>query len=136
MLLYVNGLPLVFIELKNSDVKLRAAKKFLENEDKVKFTLRLRGREMAHIDLALQRGAEHAHQDQRTQERGLDHPRAKQIGQCCGLGRVQHHAFGPHAHQQGITLKQAAVALAHVTADEFDAWVQPQSMTAPREQIK
>jgi fumarate hydratase class II len=41
-----------------------------------------------------------------------------------------------HAHQQGITLKQAAVALAHVTADEFDAWVQPQSMTAPREQTK
>lgn len=42
------------IEQHDYDVKLRAAKKFLENEDKVKFTLRLRGREMAHIDLALQ----------------------------------------------------------------------------------
>lgn len=36
------------------EVKLKAAKRFLEDEDKVKVTLRLRGREMAHIDLALQ----------------------------------------------------------------------------------
>ncbi len=35
------------------EVKLKAAKKFLENEDKVKVTLRLRGREMAHVDLAM-----------------------------------------------------------------------------------
>ena len=42
------------IEQHDYDVKLRAAKKFLENEDKVKVTLRLRGREMAHIDLAMQ----------------------------------------------------------------------------------
>lgn len=34
------------------DVKLKAAKKFLGNEDKVKVTLRFRGREMAHKDLA------------------------------------------------------------------------------------
>lgn len=36
------------------EVKLKAAKRFLDDEDKVKVTLRLRGREMAHIDLALQ----------------------------------------------------------------------------------
>ncbi len=42
------------IEDHDYEVKLRAAKKFLDNEDKVKVTLRLRGREMAHIDLALQ----------------------------------------------------------------------------------
>lgn len=42
------------IEQHDYEVKLRAAKKFLENEDKVKVTLRLRGREMAHIDLAMQ----------------------------------------------------------------------------------
>ncbi len=42
------------IEEHDYEVKLRAAKKFLENEDKVKVTLRLRGREMAHIDLAMQ----------------------------------------------------------------------------------
>lgn len=41
------------IEDHDYEVKLRAAKKFLENEDKVKVTLRLRGREMAHVDLAL-----------------------------------------------------------------------------------
>jgi len=34
-------------------VKLRSARRFLEEEDKVKVTLRLRGREMAHIDLAM-----------------------------------------------------------------------------------
>ncbi len=42
------------IEDHDYEVKLRAAKKFLDNEDKVKVTLRLRGREMAHVDLALQ----------------------------------------------------------------------------------
>jgi translation initiation factor IF-3 len=31
--------------------KMRNANKFLENEDKVKFTVRFRGREMAHQDL-------------------------------------------------------------------------------------
>jgi len=33
-------------------VKLKAARKFLTNEDKVKVTLRFRGREMAHKDIA------------------------------------------------------------------------------------
>jgi translation initiation factor IF-3 len=36
------------------EVKLKAAKRFLEDGDKVKATLRFRGREMAHIELALQ----------------------------------------------------------------------------------
>jgi translation initiation factor IF-3 len=35
------------------EVKLKAAKRFLEEGDKVKATLRFRGREMAHQDLAL-----------------------------------------------------------------------------------
>ena len=42
------------IEDHDYEVKLRAARKFLENEDKVKVTLRLRGREMAHQGLAMQ----------------------------------------------------------------------------------
>jgi translation initiation factor IF-3 len=42
------------IEEHDYEVKLKAAKRFLEDEDKVKVTLRLRGREVAHIDLALQ----------------------------------------------------------------------------------
>ena len=36
------------------DVKLRAMKRFFEEGDKVKVTLRFRGREMAHQDLGLQ----------------------------------------------------------------------------------
>lgn len=39
------------IEEHDYQVKLKAAKKFIEAEDKVKFTLRFRGREMAHVDL-------------------------------------------------------------------------------------
>lgn len=42
------------IEQHDYEVKLRAARRFLDDEDKVKFTLRLRGREMAHQDLAMQ----------------------------------------------------------------------------------
>lgn len=42
------------IEPHDYDVKLRAAKKFLEEGDKVKFTLRFRGREMAHLQLGME----------------------------------------------------------------------------------
>jgi fumarate hydratase, class II len=35
------------------------------------------------------------------------------------------------AHHEGLTLKQAAVNLDYVTADEFDAWVRPEDMTHP-----
>lgn len=40
------------IEDHDYGVKLKAARKFLGNEDKVKLTLRFRGREMAHKDMA------------------------------------------------------------------------------------
>jgi fumarate hydratase class II len=33
------------------------------------------------------------------------------------------------AHRQGETLREAALALGYVTADEFDAWVRPETMT-------
>ncbi len=42
------------IEQHDYEVKLKAARRFLEDENKVKVTLRLRGREMAHQDLAMQ----------------------------------------------------------------------------------
>ncbi len=32
------------------------------------------------------------------------------------------------AHQEGLTLREAALALGYVTAQEFDAWVRPQDM--------
>jgi fumarate hydratase class II len=36
------------------------------------------------------------------------------------------------AHSEGSTLRQAAVALGFVTADEFDRWVRPADMVHPR----
>jgi fumarate hydratase class II len=35
------------------------------------------------------------------------------------------------AHHDDSTLKQAALALGYVTAEEFDRWVQPSKMTGP-----
>jgi fumarate hydratase, class II len=35
------------------------------------------------------------------------------------------------AHKEGTTLKEAAVALGSVTADDFDKWVRPELMIAP-----
>ena len=35
------------------------------------------------------------------------------------------------AHKDGTTLKEAAIALGLVTAEQFDAWVDPQKMTEP-----
>lgn len=42
------------IDSHDYDVKMRAVRKFLEAGDKVKVTLRFRGREMAHIELGSQ----------------------------------------------------------------------------------
>ena len=42
------------IDTHDYDVKLRAARRFLDDGDKVKMTLRFRGREMAHQNLGLQ----------------------------------------------------------------------------------
>jgi translation initiation factor IF-3 len=42
------------IDTHDYDVKMRAARRFLDEGDKVKMTLRFRGREMAHQELGLQ----------------------------------------------------------------------------------
>ena len=42
------------IDTHDYDVKMRNVNKFIENGDKVKVTLRFRGREMAHQDLGLE----------------------------------------------------------------------------------
>src|SRR5690606_22170491 len=42
------------IEAHDYDVKVRNARRFLEEGDKVKITLRFRGREMAHIQLCME----------------------------------------------------------------------------------
>jgi len=33
-----------------------------------------------------------------------------------------------HAQQQGSSLREAALALGHVTAEEYDTWVRPEDM--------
>jgi fumarate hydratase, class II len=33
------------------------------------------------------------------------------------------------AHKEGTTLREAALALGHVTAEQFDQWVVPEKMT-------
>ena len=35
------------------------------------------------------------------------------------------------AHREGTTLKQAALALELLTAEEFDQWVRPEAMLGP-----
>ena len=42
------------IDTHDYDVKMRAAHKFIDNGDKVKFTMRYRGREMAHQELGME----------------------------------------------------------------------------------
>jgi fumarate hydratase class II len=37
------------------------------------------------------------------------------------------------AHHDAITLREAALALGHVTAEEFDRWVKPAEMVRGRE---
>jgi fumarate hydratase class II len=36
-----------------------------------------------------------------------------------------------YAHREGTTLRAAAKALGHVSAEDFDRWVKPESMTGP-----
>ncbi|HEV8520054.1 MAG TPA: class II fumarate hydratase, partial [Burkholderiales bacterium] len=33
-----------------------------------------------------------------------------------------------NAHKKGLTLKESALALGYVTAQQFDAWVKPEDM--------
>jgi fumarate hydratase class II len=35
------------------------------------------------------------------------------------------------AHHEGLTLRESALALGFVTAEQFDAWVRPEQMTHP-----
>ena len=44
------------------------------------------------------------------------------------IGYDKAAAIAKHAHQHGLTLRAAALALGTVTGPDFDAWVQPQDM--------
>jgi fumarate hydratase, class II len=44
------------------------------------------------------------------------------------IGYAKAAEIAKHAHKQGSTLRQAAIALGHVTREQFDAWVKPEDM--------
>ena len=47
------------------------------------------------------------------------------------IGYEKSAAIALAAHRQGTSLKAAAVASGHVTADQFDAWINPAAMANP-----
>ena len=47
------------------------------------------------------------------------------------IGYDRSAEIAKHAHQEGSTLRQAALNLGYVTADDFDLWVNPVNMTHP-----
>jgi len=44
------------------------------------------------------------------------------------IGYAKAAAIAKNAHKQGITLKESALALGHLTAAQFDEWVRPEEM--------
>lgn len=44
------------------------------------------------------------------------------------IGYDRAAAIAKHAHSKGTTLREAALTLGYVTAEEFDAWVKPEEM--------
>jgi len=47
------------------------------------------------------------------------------------LGYEKAARIAQKAHHEGLTLKDAALGLGYVTAEQFDAWVRPEDMTHP-----
>jgi fumarate hydratase class II len=47
------------------------------------------------------------------------------------LGYDTAAAIAKHAHHEGLTLKEAVVALGHLTPEQFDELVRPDRMTGP-----
>ena len=48
------------------------------------------------------------------------------------IGYDRASEIAKRAHHDGSTLREAALALGYVSADEFDRWLRPQDMTGPR----
>lgn len=48
------------------------------------------------------------------------------------IGYDRAAAIAKDAHQRGLTLRDAALASGHVSGEQFDRWVQPRDMLAPR----
>jgi len=47
------------------------------------------------------------------------------------IGYDKAAAVAKHAHAHGTSLRDAAIALGHVTGDDFDRWVRPEAMVGP-----
>jgi fumarate hydratase class II len=47
------------------------------------------------------------------------------------IGYDRAAAIAKKAHREGTTLREAAIASGHVTAEQFDAWVDPARMVGP-----
>ena len=45
------------------------------------------------------------------------------------IGYDRAAAIAKHAHRDGLTLRAAAIASGHVSGDDFDRWVRPETMT-------
>jgi fumarate hydratase class II len=75
--------------------------------------------------------------------RGIE-PNRERIGELLDRSLMLVTALNPHigydkaaaiakkAHREGTTLKEAALALGHVTEQQFDNWVRPGDMTGPK----
>jgi fumarate hydratase class II len=75
--------------------------------------------------------------------RGIE-PDAARIGELLGRSLMLVTALAPHigydraaeiakkAHHEGTTLREAALALGHVSAQDFDRWVRPEAMIGPK----
>lgn len=48
------------------------------------------------------------------------------------IGYDKAAAIAKKAHHEGTTLREAALALGHVSAADFDAWVRPEKMVGPK----
>jgi len=48
------------------------------------------------------------------------------------IGYDKAAAIAKHAHREGLGLREAALASGHLTAAQFDLWVRPRDMLAPR----
>ncbi len=44
------------------------------------------------------------------------------------IGYEKAAAIAKNAHKKGLTLKESAVSLGHLTAEQFDQWVKPEDM--------
>ena len=48
------------------------------------------------------------------------------------IGYDNASAIAKDAHKKGTTLKEAAVASGHLTAEQFDEWIIPEQMIGPK----